>query len=89
MLAIGKSIEMICLTPGCSVFSNFVASRQCVYGKLEKHSLWSFWARPRRLLIRHSSSNSETLDLLCHVIGRERGTPRASSVVTQQEFVEL
>ena len=38
------------------------------YEKLEKQSLWSFWGRPRRLLVRHSSSNSEMLGLLCHVI---------------------
>ena len=59
---------MICLTLGCSVFSNFITSRQFVYEKLEKRSLWSFVGRPRRLLIRHSSSNSEMLGLLCHVI---------------------
>jgi hypothetical protein len=59
---------MIGLTPGCPVFSNFVTSRQFVYEKLEKQSLWSFPGRPRRLLIRHSSSNSEMLGLLCHVI---------------------
>jgi hypothetical protein len=59
---------MIYLTPGCPVFSNFVTSRPYVYEKLEKQSLWSFWGRPRRLLIRHSSSNSEMLGLLCHVI---------------------
>ncbi len=59
---------MICLTLGCSVFSNFVTSRQFVYEKLEKQSLWSFVGRPRRLLVRHSFSNSEVLDLLCHVI---------------------
>jgi hypothetical protein len=59
---------MICLTLGCSVFSNFVASRQFVYEKLEKQSLWSFVGRPRKLLIRNSSSNSEMLGLLCHVI---------------------
>jgi hypothetical protein len=63
-----KSIEMICRTLGCSVFSNFVTRRQFVYEKLEKQSLWSFVGRPRRLLIRHSSSNSEMLGLLCHVI---------------------
>src|SRR5580704_4199657 len=34
---------MICLTLGCSLFSNFVTSRQFVYEKLEKQSLWSFW----------------------------------------------
>ena len=80
---------MVCLTPGCSAFSNFVTSRQCVYEKLEKQSLCLFWGRPRRLLVRHSSSYSEMLGLLCHVIVRERGTPNASSIVTQQEFVEL
>jgi hypothetical protein len=71
------------------VFSNFVTSRQCAYEKLEKQSLWPFWARPRKLLIRHSFSTSEILGLSCHVIVRERGTPRASSVVAQQEFVKL
>ena len=59
---------MICLTLGCSVFSNFVTSVQFVYGKLEKQSLWSFVGRPRKLLIRNSSSNSEILCLLCQVI---------------------
>ena len=39
-----------------------------VYEKLENQSLWSFVGRPRKLLIRHSSSNSEILVLLCHVI---------------------
>jgi hypothetical protein len=50
------------------VFSNFVASRQFVYEKLEKHSLWPFWGRPNRLLVCHSASRSEILGLLCHVI---------------------
>jgi hypothetical protein len=59
---------MICLTLGCSVFSNFIVSRQFVYENLEKQSLWSFVGRPRKLLIRNSSSNSELLGLLCHVI---------------------
>jgi hypothetical protein len=59
---------MICLTLGCSVFSNFVTSCQFVYEKLEKQSLRSFVGRPRKLLIRNSSSNSEILGLLCHVI---------------------
>jgi putative flippase GtrA len=59
---------MICLSLGCSVFSNFIVSRQFVYEKLEKQSLWSFVGRPRKLLIRNSSSNSELLGLLCHVI---------------------
>ena len=59
---------MICLVLGCSVFSNFVTSRQFVYEKLDKQSLWSFVGRPRKLLIRTSSSNSEILGLLCHVI---------------------
>lgn len=59
---------MIGLTPGCPVFSNFVTSRRFVYEKLEKQPLWSFPGRPRRLLIRHRSSNSEMLGLLCHVI---------------------
>jgi hypothetical protein len=41
---------------------------QFVYEKLENQSLWSFVGRPRKLLIRHSSSNSDLLGLLCHVI---------------------
>jgi hypothetical protein len=49
-------------------FSNFVTSRQFVYEKLEKQSVWSFVGRPRKLLIRNSSLNSEILGLLCHVI---------------------
>jgi len=63
-----KSIKIICPTLGRSVFSNFVTSRQFVYEKLEKQPLWSIVGRPRRLLIRHSSSNSEMFGLLCHVI---------------------
>lgn len=59
---------MICMNLGCSVFSNSVTSRQFVYEKLEKQSFWSFVGRPRKLLIRNSSSNSEILGLLCHVI---------------------
>ena len=59
---------MICLTLGRSVFSNFIACRQFVYEKLEKQPLWSIVSRPRRLLIRHWSSNSEMFGLLCHVI---------------------
>jgi hypothetical protein len=39
-----------------------------VYEKLEKESLSLFWDRPRKLLVRHSFSNSEMLGLLCHVI---------------------
>jgi hypothetical protein len=59
---------MICLTPGRPAFSIFVTSCRCLYGKLEKQPRESFWARPRRLLIRHSCSNSEMLGLLYHVI---------------------
>ena len=59
---------MICLTLGRSVFSNFVVSRPFVYEKLEKPPLWLFWARPRGLLIRNSSSRSEMVGLLCDVI---------------------
>jgi hypothetical protein len=59
---------MIYLTLCCAVFSNFVTFRQFVYEKLEKQLLWSFVGRPRRLLIRHSSSNTEMLGLLCDVI---------------------
>src|SRR4029077_8136688 len=63
-----KSIEIICPTLGRSVFSNSVTSRQFLYEKLEKQPLWSIVGRPWRLLIRHSSSNSEVFGLLCHVI---------------------
>jgi hypothetical protein len=59
---------MICLTLYCSVFSNFITSRQFVYEKLEKQPFWSFVSRPRKLLIRNSSSNSEVRALLCRVI---------------------
>jgi hypothetical protein len=41
---------------------------QFVYEKWENQSVWSFMGRPRKLLIRHSSSNSDLLGLLCHVI---------------------
>jgi hypothetical protein len=41
---------------------------QFVYEKLENQSLWSFVGRPRKLLIRNSSSNSQISGLLCHVI---------------------
>jgi hypothetical protein len=46
----------------------FHISRQFAYEKLEKQSLWSFVGRPRKLLIRNWSSNSEILGVLCHVI---------------------
>jgi hypothetical protein len=46
----------------------FRSLSQFVYEKLEKQSLWPFVGRPRKLLIRTSSSNSEILGLLCHVI---------------------
>ena len=59
---------MIGLTLGCSAISNLVASRPCVYEKLEKQSLEPFWDRPRILLVRHSFSKSEVLRLLCRVI---------------------
>jgi len=59
---------MICLTPGCSVFPNFIISRQFVYEKLEKQPVWSFVGRPSKLLIRHPSPDSAMLRLLCHVI---------------------
>ena len=80
---------MIYLTLCCPVFSNFVASRQWVYEKLEKQSLWSFVGRPRRLLIRHSSSNSEMLGLLFDVIVvnvEHRMLPQLS---LSRNFVEL
>jgi len=49
-------------------FLNFVKLSPNVYEKLEKQSLEPFWDRLRRLLVRHSSSISEVLDLLYHVI---------------------
>ena len=64
---------------GCSVFSNFVTSRRCVYEKLEKQPFLPFWGRPKRLLVCHAASKSEMLGLLCRVIVPERGKPRASS----------
>lgn len=57
-----------CLTAGCPVFSIFVTPRQCVYEKLENQPLWPLVGRPKRLLVRHSSSKPEMLALLCHVI---------------------
>ncbi len=48
--------------------SNYVASRQCGYGKLEKQPVWLLWDHPRRLLIRHCTSKSGMFHLLCHVI---------------------
>ena len=54
--------------PGCSVFSNLIASRQCAYGKLEKQPFLPFWGRPKRLLVCHSASKAEMSGLLCHVI---------------------
>jgi hypothetical protein len=49
-------------------FSNFVTSRQCVYGKLEKQPLQPFWDGFRRLLACHLFSTSEMSALLFHVI---------------------
>ncbi len=80
---------MICLVLGCSVFSNFVASRQFVYEKLDKQSLWSFVGRPRKLLIRTSSSNSEILALLCHVIVLNVEHPMLPQLSLSRNFVEL
>src|ERR1700751_2437661 len=59
---------MICLTLGCSALSNFIIARQRVYGKLEKQSLWPFWDRPGKLLVRHAASKSEMSGPFCHVI---------------------
>jgi hypothetical protein len=39
-----------------------------MYETLEKQSLYRFWHRLRRLLIRPLFSNSEVLRLFCHVI---------------------
>jgi hypothetical protein len=60
---------MIRLALGCSAFSNFVTSRQCLYEKLEKEFLQPFCDRPEKLLVRHSVPRSEMLGLLCHGIG--------------------
>ena len=59
---------MICLTLGCSIIWNFVASRQFGYEKLEKQPFLLFWGRPKRLLVCHSASKAEMSGLLCHVI---------------------
>ena len=61
-------IKPKCLTPDDSMFSNFVTFRQYVYEKLEKRSLWSFWDRLKKLLVRHAFSDSEMSGLLCHGI---------------------
>jgi hypothetical protein len=53
------------LTAGDIEFHNLSAS---VCEKLEKQSLQPFWDHPKRLLVRHSFSNSEVLGLLPHVI---------------------
>lgn len=50
------------------MLSNFVASLQALYEKLEEQSLWSFCIRPKRLLVRHSASESETSRMLGRVI---------------------
>ena len=60
---------MIRLALRCSVFSNFVASPQFVYEKLEKQSLPSLVGRPGKLLVRTSSSNSGISRRLRRVIG--------------------
>jgi hypothetical protein len=77
-----------CLTPG-SVFSNFVASRQFVYEKLEKHSLWSFWRRLNRLLFCHSASRFEILGLLCHVIVLNVEHRMLPQLSLSRKFVEM
>jgi len=80
---------MICLTLGCSAFSNFVTSRQFMYEQLEKHSLRSFCGRLNRLLVCPSASRSEILGLLCHVFGlnvEHRMFPQSS---LSRNFVEL
>ena len=79
---------MICLTLDCPVFSNFVASRQCMYEKLEKQSLSSFWDRPRWLLVRHLFSNSEMLVLLSHVNVVDVEHHVLPQLSAQQEFVK-
>src|SRR5215472_870503 len=70
-------------------FPNFVTSRQCVYEKVEKQPLQPFRDRPRRLLARTSFSNSETLNLLCHVIVVNVEHHMLPQFVAQQEFVKL
>jgi hypothetical protein len=80
---------MIYLTLCCPAFSNFVTTRQWVYEKLEKQSLWSFVGRPRRLLIRHSSSNSEMLGLLCDVIAMNVEHRMLLQLSLSRNFVEL
>lgn len=49
-------------------FSNFVTSRPRMYEKREKRPLERFWDRLRKLFVRHSFPNSETLGLSRHVI---------------------
>jgi hypothetical protein len=66
MLIIAKSIALITLT--LADVSNFITFRQCVYEKLEKKLDLSFRGRPRTLLARHASVQSEISGPLCHVI---------------------
>ena len=80
---------MICLTLCWSVVLEFRNLSQFVYEKLENQSLWSFVGRPRKLLIRHSSSNSDLLGLLCHVIVVNVEHHMLPQFLTDQEFVKL
>ena len=59
------------------------------YEKLEKQSLWSFVARPKRLLIHHSSSNSALLGLLCHVLVVNVEHHLLPQLSLSRNFVEL
>jgi hypothetical protein len=77
------------LTAGDSTLSNFVTSRQCVYEKLEKQSLTLFWGRLKRLLVCHSASRTEGLDLLCHVIVLSVEHLMLPQLSLSRTFVEL
>jgi hypothetical protein len=78
-----------CLTPGDSTVSNFVTSRQCMYEKLEKQQLTLFWGRLKRLLVCHSASRTEGLNLLCHVIVLNVEHPMLPQLLLSRNFVEL
>jgi hypothetical protein len=48
-------------------FSNFISSRQCAYGKLEKERLDGLWGHPWKLLVRHSGWETQMISLLSQI----------------------
>lgn len=80
---------MMCLTIGCQMLSNSVASRASRYEKLEKQWLYAFWVRPKLLLVRDAAPRSEMLRLLCRVIATNVDRRMPLPLPTQQDSVEL